>query len=1618
MCYIDGNRTICLLDSGSQVTIISKDFFDDLTRELHPLSDLVLRHGGGGQLPYLGWTQIELGFEKTFSGTNQSFPTLALVAPRNSLSQPRVIIGTNTGLFQNCRMACREAAGTKYLQKLPMDVRCSTIYKSAEREQRLGPEGEIGPARIKTPVFIPAGTTKNVQAVFRNKLHRAATVVVEPLKRPLRPGVVPVAHVTNVEGTSICKIQIDLYNRTTKDIELPINCPVAQVLLPEKVTDAENQETVGATCSVAQVDNEGHTKFEDLPFQWGPIPQDLKEKVMKKLEERSEVFAMHEWDIGCTTQAQHEINLNDDSPFRERTRRMPPTDLRDLQEHIQELLDHGVIRESKSRYASPIVLVRKKNGTLRMCVDYRVLNSRTLPDQYTVPLIQDAVDCLSGSSWFTVIDLKSGFYQIPMREEDKERTAFTCPVGFYEFQRMPQGIKGAPATFQRLMESCMSGLNFMQVLVYMDDLIVFAQSPEEMEVRLMKVLDRLKEYGLKVSPEKCQLFCRQVKYLGHIVSAEGISTDPEKVSSITNWPRPTTAKELRSFLGLTGYYRRFIEGYSKVAGPLHSLTSLYGYSHRRGKSYKKELKKSLKKSTEPFDEMWSAECESAFQVLKEKMTTAPVLAYADFAKPFVLHVDACREGLGAVLCQDHDGKLRPVAYGSKSLLQSEKNYPSHKLEFLGLKWAVGDKFRDYLYHARGTRVMTDNNPLTYVLTSAKLDATGHRWLANLCNFDFTIHYKPGNTNQDADALSRRPTGTDGNLDDKRDQQIMKDKLEARLVSSPEGVTCPQEVVDAIFATHEVISEQHPTATDEAETQFVPHAFCLGASDDAIPKEFDAPVGSTADGIDWVKAQTTDAAVKVVREAVLIGQKPPTSPTNPEEVKQLLREFARLQIHHGVLYRRKTRSDKTSSLQLVLPVTYRKEAIVKLHNDLGHMGIERTVALAKNRFYWPKMAEEIEDWIKHCVRCLARKTLPKTAAPLHNIVTKGPMELVCMDFLSLEQDKSGKKSILVVTDHFTRYAQAFATRDQTAGTVAKVLWEEYFQHYGLPKRLHSDQGPEFEGKVIHYLTNMLGIKKSRTTPYHPQGDPQPERFNRTLLNLLGTLEVEQKATWSRRIGALVHAYNCTKHDSTGFSPYYLMFGREARLPIDLCFGVGPDNYTNADHSKYVAGLRENLHEAYQLAAREASKRATANKRRYDGHVRGSELQTGDRVLVRQLSLRGKNKLADRWNPNPYVVDEKYQDLPVYKLTPEEGNGPGKTLHRNHLLPVGYLTSVNPVEKAQPKVKRMRTRAQRRRKEQWPSATDDDDSDDVDIGFAPLRIPVTPVSLDNFPAETDRNKSLTSESDDSGQPSPTPSVERQTNLRPDATPFIPASSDRQLEECLASESHTSDASQEDLTDDCSWESIHGDELGSSSPDAEPFASMHADDESEERTDVEEMEESDTGSSNAPAVSYGGDTIPDPGTSSSTRQESQGFTEGQREPTGVITTQPSPGPRVLFPQQNGEEPGQPNRNELEQFGGEDPVSNLPTIPEEMGDGTRHQNSDNAASNLPTIQEDGVEEDPVQPSLRGESTSSRPRRQHRPPARLQYDSLGEPKLYSILVQVGRGLTALGQRLGREGRM
>ena len=284
-------------------------------------------------------------------------------------------------------------------------------------------------------------------------------------------------------------------------------------------------------------------------------------------------------------------------------------------------------------------------------------------------------------------------------------------------------------------------------------------------------------------------------------------------------------------------------------------------------------------------------------------------------------------------------------------------------------------------------------------------------------------------------------------------------------------------------------------------------------------------------------------------------KPPTGSDlkrETAEVAQLIKEWDRLVIRDGVLMHRRL-ADGNATFQLVLPSEFRLQALKGLHEDVGHPGRDRTIDLVRSRFYWPFMATDIEKFVAYRGRCIRHKSPDPPRAPMKSILTKEPMELPAIDFLSLEKGKGGFENILVVTDSFTKFSWAFPTRDQKATTVAKLLWEKIFINYGMPQRLHSDQGRDFEGKIIQSLCKFAGIHKSRTSPYHPQGNGQTERFNKTLLSMLGTLDQDNKSRSPEYLSPLVYAYNCTKHSTTGFPPFLLMFGREPRLPIDVALG---------------------------------------------------------------------------------------------------------------------------------------------------------------------------------------------------------------------------------------------------------------------------------------------------------------------------------------------------------------------------------------------------------------------------------------------------------------------------------
>jgi hypothetical protein len=414
------------------------------------------------------------------------------------------------------------------------------------------------------------------------------------------------------------------------------------------------------------------------------------------------------------------------APISRRPYRMPPDELAELKKQLEELSKKGFIRPSKSEWGCPALFVKKKKeGTLRMCVDYRPLNAVTIKNKYSLPHIDILFDQLSKAKVFSKIDLRSGYHQIKIRPQDIPKTAFSTRYGLYEYLVMSFGLTNAPAYFMFLMNTVFMPELDKVVVVFIDDILVYSENEKDHEEHLRTILTRLRDHQLYAKFSKCEFWLKEVPFLGHILSENGVSVDPSKVQEVMNWKAPTTVPEIRSFLGLAGYYRRFIPDFSKIAKP---MTSLLQKDHKF---------------------VWTEECEAAFHTLRKLLTTAPVLAQPDIEKPFDVFCDASKTGLGCVLMQER----RVIAYASRQLRKHEVNYPTHDLELAAVVHAL-KIWRHYLL-GNVCNIFTDHKSLKYIFTQPELNMRQRRWLELIKDYNLNVQYHPGKANVVADALSRK-----------------------------------------------------------------------------------------------------------------------------------------------------------------------------------------------------------------------------------------------------------------------------------------------------------------------------------------------------------------------------------------------------------------------------------------------------------------------------------------------------------------------------------------------------------------------------------------------------------------------------------------------------------------------------------------------------------------------------------------------------------------------------------------------------------------------------------------------------------------------------------------------
>ncbi len=452
------------------------------------------------------------------------------------------------------------------------------------------------------------------------------------------------------------------------------------------------------------------------------------------LNDYVDVISLYEGDLGRTDLVQHSIDTQGAAPVKQPPRRLPFHRRGEVKQLLDKMLEQGIIEPAQGPWSSPIVLVPKKDGSTRFCVDFRKVNSLTRKDAHPLPRIDESLDALSGAQWFTTIDLASGYWQVDMKPEDREKTSFATAYGLFQFRVMPFGLCNAPSTFQRLMETVLTTLHWTTCLVYLDDIIIFSKTVEEHLSRLKEVFERLRQAGLKLKPSKCCLLRKYVHFLGHIVSAKGLEVDPKKTECVSKWPTPRNPKELKQFLGLASYYRRFVLNFAHTARPLYRLTE-------KGRQWS-----------------WTTECEEAFCGLKAKLTSAPILVYPRFDLPFIIDCDASNNGLGAILSQKTENGEYVVSYASRTLTKAERSYSATRKEMLALVWAVRT-FRPYLY-GKKFKARTDHHSLKWLQSFREPEGQVARWLEILAEYDFEVEHRPGYRHGNADALSRKQAHED------------------------------------------------------------------------------------------------------------------------------------------------------------------------------------------------------------------------------------------------------------------------------------------------------------------------------------------------------------------------------------------------------------------------------------------------------------------------------------------------------------------------------------------------------------------------------------------------------------------------------------------------------------------------------------------------------------------------------------------------------------------------------------------------------------------------------------------------------------------------------------------
>jgi hypothetical protein len=846
-----------------------------------------------------------------------------------------------------------------------------------------------------------------------------------------------------------------------------------------------------------------------------------------------------------------------------------------LRAYLTDYMARGWIRRSKSPAGAPILFAKKKDGTLRLCVDYRGLNRITVKNRHPLPLITESLERLAQAKFYTKLDVREAYHRIRIKQGDEWKTAFRTRYGHFEYTVMPFGLTNAPAQFQAYINEALKGLVDITCIVYLDDILVFSQTEEEHVAHVKEVLQRLREARLFVKLSKCEWHTQRTEYLGYIVSPEGVSIDANRVKTIQDWPKPKTVRDIRVFIGFMNYYRRFIEGFSKIALPLTKLTQKGPGAARGGHAQRREESQGIDLGKEG---------EEAFQNLKDSFLRVPILTHFERDRPTHVEVDASGGAISGILSQlvpDRDGKSqwKPVDFYSRKFIQAEYNYDVHDQELLAIVKSL-EHWRHYLEGVH-FEVLTDHKNLKWFMETKVLNHRQVRAYLTLTNYDFVITHRPGATNP-ADGPSRRPDYIkEAQRPARKYNQAFVQPMQDLLFESSRKGAALVNAVTTRSRTGSGKESEKDTEIRQALIEF--HREEAGLKSPLSPLE----ERSMTDEESETSSESSGANV---------------SQSGPHLHQQNNRR--RVELH--------TPEEKAKALE-------------ECHYDplAGHFGARKTTEKVSRRYVWKGMRKDITDYCNGCLRC--KRAVSAKHKPYGLLAPLPPptraWQEVTFDFITElpESRISGVTydAIMVVVCRLTKMVHYIPARADWNGTELAQAWiREVIRLHGVPERIISDRGPLMNATHWETFNYYLNSRRVLTSAYHPETDGQTERQNQTLeqyLRIYCTLEQDDWALW---ISIAEFAYNDSIHATTGITPFRANHGtdpRSANWPT-MALGEGESPMAE-DLASKVLSLQAECKR--KIIAANAYQKEYADKKRLP-----VPFKVGDKVLVSNRHIRSK------------------------------------------------------------------------------------------------------------------------------------------------------------------------------------------------------------------------------------------------------------------------------------------------------------------------------------------------------------------------------------------------------------